>query len=151
MFDIFLNPTYINQPIDDTVMNELKILYDETGDTKQFLPIVDKKISYKDANGENVKIELTGEQFSNYQKVLGSRLYKEYAELMQTNRYKNADDATRVELLNKGKKKAKNEVDAELFNKPLVGSRKKMKDPSAKLKRLQNKIDKQLIDDIFSE
>lgn len=151
MFDIFLNPTYINQPIDDTVMNELKILYDETGDTKQFLPIVDKKISYKDANGENVKIELTGEQFSNYQKVLGSRLYKEYAELMQTNRYKNADDNTRIELLNKGKQKAKNEVDAELFNKPLVGSRKKMKDPSAKLKRLQNKIDKQLIDDIFSE
>lgn len=151
MFDIFLNPTYINQPINDTVMNELKILYDETGDTKQFLPIVDKKISYKDANGENVKIELTGEQFSNYQKVLGSRLYREYAELMQTNRYKNADDNTRIELLNKGKQKAKNEVDAELFNKPLVGSRKKMKDPSAKLKRLQNKIDKQLIDDIFSE
>ena len=151
MFDIFVNPTYINEPTNDTVMNELKALYDETGDTKQFLPIVDKKLKFKDANGEEQRIELTGEQLSNYQKVLGSRLYKEYAELMQTNRYQNADDETRIELLSKGKQKAKNAVDAELFNKPSVQSRKKVKDPTAKLKRLQNKIDKQLIDSIFTE
>jgi len=151
MFDIFVNPTYLNEPTNDTVMNELKALYDVTGDTKQFLPVVERKIKYKDENGVEHKIELTGEQFSNYQKVLGSRLYKEYAELMQTNRYQNADDETRINLLSKGRQKATNEVEAELFNKPNIQSRKKVKDPTAKLKRLQNKIDKQLIDTIFTE
>ena len=70
---------------------------------------------------------------------------------MQTNRYKNADDATRIKLLSEGKTKTKQQVDAELFNKPSVSSRKKVKDPTAKLKRLQNKIDKQLIDSVFTD
>ena len=115
MFDVFVNPTFINKPINDTTMQELKVLYDQTGSTKQFLPTVDKKIKFKQ-NGENKTIELTGEQVSEYQRVLGKELYQNYTDLMNTEEYANSDDETRIKLLEKEKRKTKKYVDSQLFD-----------------------------------
>ena len=114
MFDIFVNPTFINEPINDTTMQELKVLYDNTGDTKQFLPTVDKKIKYK-KDGKNESIELTGEQVSEYQRVLGKELYQNYTDLMNSDKYQNSDDETRIKMLEKEKSRTKKYVDEGLF------------------------------------
>ena len=115
MLDVFLNPTFINKPINDTTMQELKVLYDQTGSTKQFLPTVDKKIKFKQ-NGENKTIELTGEQVSEYQRVLGKELYQNYTDLMNTEEYANSDDETRIKMLEKEKRRTKKYVDSQLFD-----------------------------------
>lgn len=115
MFDVFVNPTFINKPINDTTMQELKVLYDQTGSTKQFLPTVDKKIKFKQ-NGENKTIELTGEQVSEYQQVLGRELYQNYTDLMNTEEYASSDDKTRIKMLEKEKKRTKKYVDEGLFS-----------------------------------
>lgn len=115
MFDVFVNPTFINKPINDTTMQELKVLYDQTGSTKQFLPTVDKKIKFKQ-NGENKTIDLTGEQVSEYQRVLGKELYQNYTDLMNSDKYANSDDETRIKMLEKEKRRTKKYVDASLFD-----------------------------------
>ena len=76
---------------------------------------VDKKIKFKQ-NGENKTIELTGEQVSEYQRVLGKELYQNYTDLMNTEQYANSDDETRIKMLEKEKKRTKKYVDEGLFS-----------------------------------
>lgn len=115
--DIFLNPTFINKKTDDPVLSELKYIYDETKETSHFMPSADKKLKFKDVDGNQQEIELTGREFSEYQKRLGQRMYEEFDYVMDLPKYTNADEYGKIKLLEKAKKLVKDEVDNEMWNK----------------------------------
>lgn len=117
LYDIFLNPTFINEKTDDPVLSELKYIYDETKETSHFMPSANKKLKFKDVDGNEQKIELTGREFSEYQKRLGQRMYEEFDYVMDLPKYTNADEYGKIKLLEKAKKLVKDEVDNEMWNK----------------------------------
>ena len=117
LFDIFLNPTFINEKTDDPVLSELKYIYDQTKETKHFMPTVNKTLSFTDVDGNKQKIKLTGRELSEYQRELGQRMYDEFNYVMDLPEYTNADDYGKIELLEKAKKLVKDEVDNEMWNK----------------------------------
>ena len=117
LFDIFLNPTFINEKTNDPVLSELKYIYDVTNETKHFMPSVDKKLKFTDNEGNEQNIILTGEKLSEYQKELGQRMYDEFNYVMDLPRYAEADEDGKIKLLEKAKKLVKAEVDDELWNK----------------------------------
>lgn len=117
LFDIFVNPTFINKKTDDPVLSELKYIYDETKETSHFMPSVKKKLEFKDVDGNPQKITLTGKQLSEYQKRLGQRMYEEFDYVMDLPEYTNADEYGKIKLLENAKKLVKDEVDNEMWNK----------------------------------
>lgn len=120
LFDIFLNPTFINKKTDDAVLTELKNIYGNTNETSHFMPTVDRKLKFKDVNGNEQQLELTGWQLSEYQKELGQRLYDEYSYIMQLPEYQYASDEDKIKLLEKSKKLVKDEVNNKMWNKKKV-------------------------------
>lgn len=117
LFDIFLNPTFINKKTTDPVLSELKYIYDQTKETSHFMPSVDKKLEFTDVDGNPQKIVLTGREFSEYQRRLGQRMYDEFNYVMDLPEYANADEYGKIEILKKAKKLVKAEVDNEMWNK----------------------------------
>ena len=117
LFDIFLNPTFINKKTTDPVLSELKYIYDQTKETSHFMPSADKKLEFTDVDGNPQKIVLTGREFSEYQRRLGQRMYDEFNYVMDLPEYANADEYGKIEILKKAKKLVKAEVDNEMWNK----------------------------------
>lgn len=117
LYDIFLNPTFINEKIDDPVLSELKYIYDQTKETRHFMPTVNKTLDFTDVDGNKQKIKLTGRELSEYQRELGQRMYNEFNYVMDLPEYTNTDDYGKIELLEKAKKLVKDEVDNEMWNK----------------------------------
>jgi hypothetical protein len=99
-FDVFLNPTFVNQPKENAVLNEVTGLYTNTGETKQLLPSVQKKLNYTDSNGEKQKKELTGKEVSKYQKVLGQMNALSIEDLMQTPYYQGLSEDEKIKEIN---------------------------------------------------
>lgn len=117
LFDIFLNPTFINKKTTDPVLSELKYIYDQTKETSHFMPSVDKKLEFTDVDGNPQKIVLTGREFSEYQRRLGQRMYDEFDYVMDLPEYANADEYGKIKILENAKKLVKAEVDNEMWNK----------------------------------
>ncbi len=117
LFDIFLNPTFINKKTTDPVLSELKYIYDQTKETSHFMPSVDKKLKFTDVDGNPQKIVLTGREFSEYQRRLGQRMYDEFNYVMDLPEYANADEYGKIKILENAKKLVKAEVDNEMWNK----------------------------------
>ena len=117
LFDIFLNPTFINKKTTDPVLSELKYIYDQTKETSHFMPSVDKKLEFTDVDGNSQKIVLTGREFSEYQRRLGQRMYDEFNYVMDLPEYANADEYGKIKILENAKKLVKAEVDNEMWNK----------------------------------
>lgn len=117
LFDIFLNPTFINKKTTDPVLSELKYIYDQTKETSHFMPSVDKKLKFTDVDGNPQNIVLTGREFSEYQRRLGQRMYNEFNYVMDLPEYANADEYGKIKILENAKKLVKAEVDNEMWNK----------------------------------
>lgn len=117
LFDIFLNPTFINKKTTDPVLSELKYIYDQTKETSHFMPSADKKLEFVDVDGNLQNIVLTGREFSEYQRRLGQRMYDEFNYVMDLPEYANADEYGKIEILKKAKTLVKAEVDNEMWNK----------------------------------
>lgn len=117
LFDIFLNPTFINKKTTDPVLSELKYIYDQTKETSHFMPNVKKKLEFTDVDGNPQKLVLTGREFSEYQRRLGQRMYDEFNYVMDLPEYANADEYGKIKMLEKAKKLVQAEVDNEMWNK----------------------------------
>lgn len=117
LFDIFLNPTFINKKTTDPVLSELKYIYDQTKETSHFMPSVKKKLEFTDVEGNPQKLVLTGREFSEYQRRLGQRMYNEFDYIMDLPEYANADEYGKIKILEKAKKLVQAEVDNEMWNK----------------------------------
>jgi len=72
-YDVFLNPVFTSKPKDDLVMNEVKALYEITGEKGALLAMPERKIKI---DGETK--ELSGKEFSEYSKALGEASYSGY-------------------------------------------------------------------------
>lgn len=117
LFDIFLNPTFINEKTTDPVLSELKYIYDQTKETSHFMPSVKKKLEFTDVDGNPQKLVLTGREFSEYQRRLGQRMYNEFDYIMDLPEYANADEYGKIKILEKAKELVQAEVDNEMWNK----------------------------------
>ncbi len=118
LFDIFVNPTFINKKINDPIVSELKNLYDETKETKHFLKTADKTLkNITDKNGN--PLHLNGKQLSEYQKALGEKTYEEFDYTMGSDEYKKADPDEKIKILNDKRNAIKQLVEFEMFNKPI--------------------------------
>lgn len=155
-FDVFVNPVFVNKPKDDIVIQEVTALYEETGEKGGLFALPEKKIKLDDGTMK----QLNGREFSEYSKTLGEVTYKGYQKIMNTPRYANADDQTRLKLLEDIKKNAKAITQEELFGKTNKYSResairRKMENRLNKgqnrINRILNKMDNQLVDTIMYE
>lgn len=123
LFDIFINPTFINKKTSDPIISELKNLYDNTKETKQFLLTAEKSLKrVTDENGKPLKLD--GKQLSDYQKALGQKTYEEFDYLMGSEEYQNADDDKKVDMLNDRRNTIKQLVEFEMFGVPISNSYK---------------------------
>lgn len=156
-FDVFLNPTFVNQKKDDFVLSELKNLYDKTGETKQLLPSVDKKLNYVDVNGQKQKLELTGKQASEYQRVLGQLNYQTINDLMQSPDYQRLSDDEKVKEINLRIAENNKIVKNRLFQIPLPSQKKqnplqaKRNRVLSKKRKLQTQMYQNSLDEILNE
>lgn len=155
-FDVFVNPVFVNKPKDDIVIQEVTALYEETGEKGGLFALPEKKIKLDDGTMK----QLSGREFSEYSKTLGEVTYKGYQRIMNTPRYTNADDQTRLKLLEDIKKNAKAITQEELFGKTNKYSREsairrkvenRLNKGQNKVNRILNKMDSQLVDTIMYE
>ena len=153
-FDNFLNPVFVNKPKDDLVLQEVAALYEVTGEKGGLLNVPEKKIKLDDGTTK----QLSGKEFSEYSKLLGEVSYRGYEKIMNTQRYLNADDSTRLKLLGDIKQNAKAIVQEELFGKANKHSsenaikrkvQNRLNKGQNKIDRIFSKMDSKLVDDIM--
>jgi hypothetical protein len=91
----FISPGYIEEYRDDPILNEMGRLYDVTGDAKM-IPDEDpdKSITYK-----NQKYVLTAEQWDQYKATRNQTAHQELTELINSEEYRKAADATQVQMI----------------------------------------------------
>lgn len=99
----FIDPTYVNKPKKDEVVEEMFRLQQETknitnkrGNISQYLPIPDKQF-IKEMNMDNVYL-------SEYQRALGDTMYKYIEDLMSTEDYQMSDNEDKIKMIEKVKK-----------------------------------------------
>lgn len=95
LFNVFLNPGFISSykptPSAELVLN----IYNSTGETKQIPRIVDKSLTFYGKN-----YQLSGEQYSQFQKRLGTKTEIVFSALASSEEFKNADTAEQTKILN---------------------------------------------------
>lgn len=155
-YDVFVNPVFINKPKDDIVVNEVTALLEETGEKDGLFTLPEKKIKLDDGTTK----QLSGKEFSEYSKTLGEVTYQGYEKMMNTPRYQNADDQTRLKLLGDIRRNAKAITQAELFGKANKYSvdgkidrkvQNRLNKGQNKINRILSKMDSQLVDSIMYE
>jgi predicted S18 family serine protease len=138
------------------VLNEVKALYEITGEKGELFNLPEKKIKLDDGS---VK-QLSNKEYSEYSKRLGERTYNGYQKMINTNAYANADDETRLKLLGDIKQNAKAIVQDEMFgkrNKHTAESKmqqkidNKLNKGQRKIDLAKNKVYKQLVEQIMYE
>ena len=93
----FINPGYTTEATDDVVHSELWRLRKEGGFDSQYLPK-----AYKSFDG----IQLTTEEYQEYQRILGNATYSAALKVIESAEYKKADDAEKADMLDKAISKA---------------------------------------------
>lgn len=93
----FINPGYTTTVSDDVVHSELWRLRKEGGFDSQYLPK-----AYKSFDG----IQLTTEEYQEYQRILGNATYSAALKVIESAEYKKADDAEKAAMLEKAISKA---------------------------------------------
>jgi len=153
-FDVFVNPVFVNKPKDDLVLQKVAALTENTGEKGGLFLLPEKKIKLDDGTTK----QLSGREFSEYSKVLGEVTYQGYQKMMNTPRYANADDQTRLKLLTDIRKNAKAITQEELFGKKNKYSAEssiqrkvenRLNKGQNKINRILSKMDSQLVDQIM--
>ena len=94
LFENFISPGYINETKNDPLLNEMGRLYDSTHDSAMIPSDPKKTVSF-----QNQKYVLSDKEWDEYKRVRGNTAYNGLTELMGTSEYKNADDATQVQMI----------------------------------------------------
>jgi hypothetical protein len=95
-FETFIAPYARREDIATAVDEEIKDLYRQTGDGKVIPSIPDNYVNYK---GE--KYDMSAEEFTNFKKVYGQTAFDLMEQLFDTETYRNADSATRADMVNR--------------------------------------------------
>lgn len=97
LWQSFINPGYTTTVSDDVVHSELWRLRKEGGFDSQYLPK-----AYKSFDG----IQLTTEEYQEYQRILGNATYSAALKVIESAEYKKAGDAEKADMLDKAISKA---------------------------------------------
>jgi hypothetical protein len=92
--NVFLNPLTTTTESKDPTQQELYRLYQSTGEKTFFPRVADKTIQYK-----GQKIQLSPQEYTQYQKELGQQTIEMYNKYINSDYYKNATDDIKVKIL----------------------------------------------------
>jgi hypothetical protein len=113
LFDAYVNPTFVNERKDNPIAQELERLYQTTGESKQFLPLADRKI--RQDGGQR---QLKPNEYVDYQRDLGQANTEAMNYLMRRHSYKELPDNQKVEVIANTQK----EINKNIKNGLFVGS-----------------------------
>jgi hypothetical protein len=118
ILNVMFNPGFVREKQDDPVLNKLVDIYKSTGETKQLMPIVKKKIM---VNGKPKK--LSQAEYINYQKQTGELLYDKLKNSVFTNEdFNNATENEQIKVINNVQSDINAALMFKLFNhKPKKG------------------------------
>jgi len=105
--NVFLNPAFMNEYNPSPSVQKVKDVYDKTGEIKQVPRVADKSIKV----GDKV-FQLTGEEFSEYQRLLGEKTDKGFSKVNVGKTDKSAENAVgkMQGIMNKANQDAKLEI-----------------------------------------
>ncbi len=109
-FNAFFNPANVTEFKPSPIQEEILRIYDVTGEKLHFPRVVDKSVTY---NGQ--KIELSGKQYSEYQKLLGKKTEELFTQVMDLPKYESTDDGIKVNWLQQVITMANDQAKYELF------------------------------------
>lgn len=110
LFDAYVNPTFVNERKDNPIAQELERLYQTTGESKQFLPLADRKI--RQDGGQR---QLKPNEYVDYQRDLGQTNALVMGDLMRTPYYNDLTDAQKVDLISYAQKETNKNIKEGLF------------------------------------
>ncbi len=88
------------QDLNDTHKQEIARLYLEGG-TGAVPSAIPSSVEYTDAEGEKIKVELSGKQQEKYRKIWSDTVSGAIGELLSSDEYEDADDEGKAELIDK--------------------------------------------------
>ena len=110
LFDAYVNPTFVNERKDNPVVQELERLYQTTGESKQFLPLADRKI--RQDGGQR---QLKPNEYVDYQRDLGQVNNLVIGDLMRNPYYNRLTDTQKVDLIAYAQKETNKNIKEGLF------------------------------------
>ena len=125
--DATANPVFVNKRKNDPTMQELINLYETTGDKSVLMPMADKKVQFKDLQGNKVVRPLNAKERNDYQQQLGVLNKQILDDMISTPFYNNLDNEDKVNIINAIKRYNKNYVDENLWGKPNARKRNLIK------------------------
>jgi len=104
IFNVMLNPGFNTKYNASNTQKEVMRLYDDSGETDQ-IPGIATKVINKTKN--NPQVNLTGEEFSAYQKMIGEKTIQAYNQVISDGKYSGSSDADKAQMLSSAMTKAK--------------------------------------------
>lgn len=94
LFNIFLNPGFISEYKPSDAAQLVLNIYNETGETKQFPKVAPKKLTF-----QGKVVELSGEQYSKFQKDIGEKTGIVFGELARNDKFVNGNNDDKIKIL----------------------------------------------------
>jgi hypothetical protein len=85
-FNVFFNPAFVAKAKKDPVTSKILDLYQQTGETGQIPNMVGRSVSIS-RNGSTVQVQLTAQQRSNYQRIMGRTTRRVLEQMAQDPRF----------------------------------------------------------------
>ncbi len=95
-FNVFFNPSNITNYKPTETQTEILRIYNSTGDKIQFPRVAAKSFKWQKEN-----IELTGPEYSEYQRILGQETEKTFSKILSTKSYPKMTDTMKAQVLQK--------------------------------------------------
>ncbi len=115
LYNAMINPTFNNKQKSHPVIEELERLYQQSGQGNQYLPVVKRKITYTDSQGNKIKRVLSTDEFNDYQKFVGQRNVFALDRLFQDPGYWRLTPEEQVQEVTRLQQKVDELTKAELF------------------------------------
>lgn len=116
LLNTWLFPGKVKDIKQDATTKELMRLYEQANETKQFPSVAKEKITYKESkNAKSVAKELTPQEQSQFQEMLGKANMQAVSQAMNKREYINANDKQKAEILSKAMSDAKQKIETEFL------------------------------------
>ena len=110
LFNIFLNPANVNISNPTPATTEVWRLYEQTGNTDVF-----PKVAPSSFTDDGVKYQMTPKEQTQFQRTMGQEADKQITALLNSPKYKNADDEKKAEMMEDAVEKSFDKAKKELI------------------------------------
>jgi len=94
ILDVMFNPAFVTTIRDNPAAQEVLDIYYRSGETKQAPRVADKTLTI---NGE--KVPLSAKQYSDYQKIIGTKTQEVFDGLLQSKTFQDATDTQKAKIM----------------------------------------------------